>query len=278
MLRKSNLEGQRFGMLVVQGYAGSTEDGRSRSKWYCKCDCGNMKIVRGDRLTSGSVTNCGCVNQKKHDSLMVGRRFGKLTVLRRGENNSRGEVRWVCRCDCGKETLVTTANLNTGNSKSCGCTRGVLKHGGAINSHVERLYHVWLDMKKRCNNHNAREYSRYGGRGISVCEEWASDYDAFRRWSLSNGYNQDAEFGECTIDRIDNNKGYSPDNCRWANMTQQGRNKSNNHFLHIDGEYITISQASERYGIPYDTLWARIKRGWPDADAVIIGRMSNQWG
>ena len=276
MAHKSNLEGQRFGMLVVQEYAGSTEDGRS--KWRCKCDCGSIMIARGDCLTSGKTTSCGCVKQKKRDSLMVGRRFGKLMVLRRGENNSRGEARWVCRCDCGKETLVTTANLNSGNSKSCGCDRGIIKHGGVLKGKAERLYSVWLNMKNRCGNANAREYNCYGGRGISVCEEWSTSYDSFRRWALDNGYDSEALFGKCTLDRIDNDKGYSPENCRWVSLKRQNNNRGNNRHLTIDGERMTVSQASEKYGIPYDRLLARLYYGWSDEDAVTKGKMKNQWG
>lgn len=209
---------------------------------------------------------------------LTGKRFGKLVVLNKADKNSRGEIRWLCQCDCGKTSLVTTSNLNSGNSQSCGCSRGNRKHGGAVDGHVERLYRVWLDMKNRCSNQNSPSYEYYGGRGISVCKEWSESYSSFRDWALANGYKSDARFGECTIDRIDNDIGYCPTNCRWVDLRKQGKNKRNNRLLHIDGEDITVSQAAEKYGIEYDTLWARLKRGWSEEDAVKKGRMSNQWG
>ena len=209
---------------------------------------------------------------------LTGKRFGKLVVVRRGENNNRGEARWVCRCDCGKELLVPTYSLTSGNTKSCGCSRSCHgKHGAYKGGKVERLYRVWLSMKTRCSNKNTQKYHDYGGRGIRVCEEWDKSYASFREWALGNGYNPNAKHGECTIDRVDNNKGYSPDNCRWVSMKEQGVNRRCNVFLMVNGERITVSEASQKYGVPYDTLLARHHLGWKDEDAV-IGRKRRKNG
>lgn len=202
---------------------------------------------------------------------LIGERFGKLVVLEESGKNKRKEILWLCRCDCGKELLVPTYSLTSGNTKSCGCIRGCNgKHGAYKAGKVERLYRVWLRMKTRCSNPNVSEYRHYGGRGIRVCDEWDKSYASFRKWALENGYDPNAKQGACTIDRIDNNKGYCPENCAWVSMKEQRINRRCNVFLTINGERMTVSEASEKYGVPYDTLLARHHAGWKDEDAVIV--------
>ena len=204
---------------------------------------------------------------------LTGMRFGMLTVIDRAEDHvfksGARAVQWNCICDCGNKVAVLSGNLVSGNSTSCGChrverTKEVnTKHGGCLNYKGERLYGVWKGMIRRCSDVDNPKYYNYGGRGIKVCNEWLNDYGAFRTWALQNGYDKNAPKGECTIDRIDVNGDYCPENCRWANMKEQSRNKTCTiPDVEYMGEKRSLKDWSEITGINYPTLRSRIVRGW----------------
>lgn len=165
---------------------------------------------------------------------LTGQQFGKLTVLcRAGKDHTC--VAWLCRCSCGNEKVISGATLRKGKARSCGCTmhewlkerKPSETHGGARTKKYagkERLYRVWLGMRERCNNPNHNRFQDYGGRGITVCPEW-NDYSVFRKWAFATGYDPNAPRGKCTIDRIDVNGNYCPENCRWVDMKTQCQNQ-----------------------------------------------------
>ena len=167
---------------------------------------------------------------------LSGQRFGRLKVIEQASVKATSGSQWVCRCDCGNIVTVARCSLISGHTKSCGCTRKQFlsekkpaqKHGGESvksKNRRERLYIVWCGMKERCYNPNHNRYQTYGGRGITVCEEWRYDYSVFRDWAMANGYAPEAPRGACTIDRINVDGNYCPDNCRWVNMSVQAQNK-----------------------------------------------------
>ena len=173
---------------------------------------------------------------------------------------------WKCRCDCGKETVVAMGHLRSGHTKSCGC---VLRESASRRQKTHgltrtRLYSIWSNIKCRCENPKSPNYERYGGRGITICEEWGRNFEPFKEWAFANGYKDDL-----TIERKDNNAGYTPENCRWATAKEQGNNKRNNHIIEINGELKTMAQWCERYGKTYDLVKQRInKLGWPPLVAL----------
>lgn len=190
---------------------------------------------------------------------LVGQKFGRLTVIRRSENSASGRTRWLCHCSCGTEKAVFATALVRGLTKSCGClndeTRKTasLKHG--LRKH--KLYSVWNDMKCRCRNKTHHAYKYYGARGITVCDEWLNDFQSFYDWSIANGYVPGLE-----IDRINNDKGYAPSNCRFTTCAEQSRNRNVCVLVMLNGVTRTVGEWAIIHGLKQSTVHGRLKRGW----------------
>lgn len=183
---------------------------------------------------------------------MIGKKFNMLTVVKQENSKSKGKRYWLCKCDCGNLTVVNTSNLCSGQVKSCGCiaNRPNNKSHGMSKT---VLYSRWLGIKKRCKCEKTNSFENYGGKGVRVCKEWEESFESFMKWALANGFEE-----KLTIDRIDPNGDYCPENCRWITIKDQENNRSNNVYYEYNGECLTIPQLAEKYGINKRTLFWRI--------------------
>jgi hypothetical protein len=195
----------------------------------------------------------------KYFAVKAGSTFGKLTVLDmrsvvRGKTSPRREVQLLCKCEfCGSEKWYPKSNVVNGRTKSCGCSASKETHG----ERYTRLYGIWSGMKRRCYVATCKAYKYYGGRGIKVCKEW-HEYIPFRDWALSHGYTE-----KLTIDRIDVNGDYCPENCRWATYLVQMNNKRNNRIVEYQGKKCTMAELAREHGLSSSVVSARLRKGLP---------------
>ena len=199
---------------------------------------------------------------------LTGKRFGRLIVLKLSNTQiPKANRRWDCICDCGNEVTTVGSNLVTGHTKSCGClnieaARNRKLVHGKTNT---KIHSVWNEMKQRCNNPNAGKFPQYGGRGISVCKEWSDNFLSFFSWATENGYKEGL-----SIDRINPDGNYEPDNCRWTTNKVQCNNKTNNRIYEIDGLSYTLQQLADISGINNGTIRSRLKRGWDIKKSIYL--------
>lgn len=192
-----------------------------------------------------------------HESNM-GKKYGKLTAIEYFKPLKSG-TKYMCACECGKLAVVDYQKLKSGHTKSCGC----MKFKNRYDKNCTRLYRIWVDMRARCTNKNYKNYHRYGERGIKLCDEWNESFENFKFWAERNGYSD-----SLTIDRIDNDKGYEPTNCRWATKKEQANNRVTNIKLEYDGRKLSITEWSRIVGIIPKTIKERLNRGWSVEDAL----------
>lgn len=260
-----DLTGQKFGRLKVI----CKDEGKYNcAKWICECDCGKRVSVASSTLRGGVQVSCGCYSREHasqiHTENLAGQRFGRLVVLYRVSDVGQ-PVKWHCVCDCGNEINVLAGSLKSGATQSCKCLLAEStgdrsrKHG----MYKSRQYRIWMDMKMRCYDKKSASYIDYGGRGITVCDEWLNSFETFNKWLNDNNYSD-----ELSIDRIDVNGNYNPDNCRMANSYVQANNTRKNRHLIIAGVDKTVAEWAEIVGINPNTIYGRLFNGWSARDAV----------
>lgn len=194
---------------------------------------------------------------------LVGDRYHRLRVVSFYPDSPKGKPHWNCVCDCGNALVVRADSLKGGNTKSCGCQKiaAATRHGhNRARSHPSATYVSWQSMLQRCTNPKASRFAQYGGRGISVCTAWY-DFRAFL-----------ADMGErppnLSLDRIDPTGNYSPENCRWADIITQNRNRRCSRYLTYAGETLPIAEWADRTGTPLAVLADRLRLGWDDAKTL----------
>lgn len=272
MQKRLDIIGKRFGKLVVLRLAENQDN--YHTKFTCQCDCGTIKDIPGVNLTrkKKGVKSCGCgLSKIRYD--LIGKRFGRFVVLKVADKQFGHNTRFTCQCDCGNIKDVCGTSLTSGNTTSCGCKNAERfdKIHGATNVWAKRnrpLYRAWYAMLYRCENPQYKDFHNYGGRGITVCEEWHI-IDNFCAWALDNGYKKGLQ-----LDRIDNESGYKPDNCRWVTSVVQQNNKRTT--KHVLGKTISwwAAQHCDARWFPIECIIKRIHRrfklGWEKEDAVRV--------
>lgn len=264
---KRALIGKRFGKLFVES-ADESRKAKNNEFYLCRCDCGALVSVSAANLRRGQKSHSGCPIKEPKYTDLTGRKFGRLLVEsyvgRKGT-----DTQWLCRCDCGNSKIVNGHYLTGGRTKSCGC---LLRENQAIQikklhekrkvlydtPHRKRIYKAFASMHTRCkpSYHN---HTSYYDKGVRVCDEWCGKgaFDRFLKWALNNGYDE-----SLSLDRIDVNGGYSPDNCRWITMKAQQNNRGNNVYITIGSETKTMKEWSDYFNVDYSVVKARHQRGW----------------
>lgn len=196
---------------------------------------------------------------------LINERFGRLLVVKKAYAQNK-KLYWECICDCGKTVFVNTSNLKTNRTQSCGCLKidVLLQRSRKHNQRHTKLYEVWKSIKQRCLNPKNKAYHNYGGRGITICDEWANDFNSFYEWSMENSYKEGL-----TIDRINNNGNYEPSNCRWTTKIVQCNNTRVNNYVTINNETKSLADWCRYYNVSYSLVSQRIyKFHWDKIKAL----------
>lgn len=185
---------------------------------------------------------------------LTGQKFDRLIVLKYMYRKN-GHTWWKCKCDCGNNINTTSGRLRSGETKSCGCYFKEHQYLKKYSEKEIKLHHIYNSMKARCYNKNNSSYKNYGKRGIKVCDEWRNNRDIFVEWAINNGYQENL-----TIDRIDVNGNYEPNNCKWSTKKEQNNNTRRNVYITYNNKTKTLAQWAEEIGITGSALRARLNK------------------
>lgn len=258
--RFKDITGQRFGKYVVLSHV-------ANQKWNCRCDCGTEKVIISHNLITGQASMCRACYHKDRIIDLTGQRIGKWTVIRLDRPGF-----WLCRCDCGTESVCARNNLRSGTSTQCEKCRLVEshkpKHGHCPDGKCSITYRVWVSVKQRCGT----QFSPYGGNGICICHGWKSDFNNFL---TSMGERPSLDVSIDRANKDESTRHYSCGNCdecrekgwvfhcRWATQAEQMRNVSTNRWLTHNGQTLIITDWSKVTGLPAHIITSRIdKHGW----------------
>lgn len=210
----------------------------------------------------------------------VGDKFGNWTIMSteyQREKNGYHKL-YFCKCSCGTEKYVDIQNLKSGKSFSCGCltAQSASERFSTHRSTKTKLYRIYRGIIQRCYDTNCQAYPNYGGRGITMCDEWKDNFETFKDWAYSNGYDETKTKFECSIDRIDNNGNYEPSNCRWVDNKTQCNNRRSNHLLEYHGKIQNIKQWADELGISEKTILNRIRTGIVGDNIFKVGRLQRR--
>jgi len=202
----------------------------------------------------------------RKENIRSGMKFGRYTVIKEVLKKHKTR-RFLCRCDCGNENKIYIHSLRNGDSKSCGCARTerFIERNTVHNLSRTNLYYVWASIKQRCLNKNHKNYHRYGGRGIEICKDWMDDFMNFRRWATLSGYSK-----KLTIERKNNDLGYSPDNCEWIPQSEQAKNTCRTRNVTINGETKTLKGWAAYFNLNHNTVYQRVYNGKTEKEALGI--------
>jgi len=250
MTAVKDMKGKKFGRLTPVEFAYMKD---THAYWKCICDCGNEKIIMGSSLRNKSTFSCGCYKKVKNN--LIGKKFHMVSVINQVKTDNKNS-RWNCLCDCGKEFTTSRPSLIQGHTLSCGCY-GIQQKKDYFTKHgmtESKTYKTWEWMKTRCLNFKSKYYHNYGGRGIKICDRWVNSFENFFE-----------DMGEAkegmSIERIDNEKGYSKENCKWIPKSEQARNKRNTAYTLINNQKIKIIDLwkySDK-NCSYQTFFKRLK-------------------
>jgi hypothetical protein len=242
--------------------------GSGHERWEFRCECGTVKVARACHVLSGRTQSCGCLHAERareanarRTGVATGDRFHRLTAVV-PDRVVNTVTFWRWRCDCGAETIAGVHKVRSGHTKSCGCFNREAsrarryKHGKGDQKTKE--YRAWCGLKQRCHNQRSSAYQDYGGRGITVCDRWLGP-DGFDHFFADMGL---APSPAHSVDRLDNSRGYSPDNCAWRTRVEQMNNRRGNVTLTHSGETLTVAEWATRLGLKQVTIRARIRMGW----------------
>ena len=281
MSKIRDLTGQQFGRLTVKACVGRDKWGNAL--WLCDCECKKQTRVSVGCLTSGATKSCGCLQREVRANAqpphkvkdLTDQKFGRLTARAFVGIGKHGCALWLCDCECGKQTTVQGSSLTSRQTKSCGCLHNEAisrPHPPYTATHGmtnTKVWIAWQSMRRRCDYPRAANYSLYGGRGIKVCDRWNS----FESFLDDMG---EPPTPEHSLDRIDTNGDYEPENCRWATRKEQQNNKRNNRILEYNGESHTVTEWAARSGIQKITLFKRLQSGWAITKALTTPVRANR--